>query len=510
MLEVSNVNKNFGIVRALNGVSISVDSGEVRAILGGNGSGKSTLAKVIAGVVEPDEASFRIDDSEVLVDRPADALRLGLVTTYQELSLLSHLSLAENLMINRLPTKAGFLVSERMARERVGDVLDRLGIANLAPLKVSELPLADRYLGELAKALMSQPKYLILDEITSALRREQVGLVQSIIEELGASGVGILYVSHRLEEVFEFCESVTVLRNGEVVKEGLVPEFDAQDLVVAMSGPEKQQSRADAAESEGSIYPKAQTEQGESQPDRVAEEPLLVLDNISLPGVGGEVSLKGYSGEIVGIAGLQGHGQSELLRILFGAVPGVSTDVRVGGKKATIRKVRDAIREGFGFISGDRENEMIFGARSVDENLRVVARAFKRNFLSKGLLERLELSQGRLGAAMNTLSGGNQQKVVVGRWMGIEHRVLLADDPTRGVDVRTRQEMHALLRESAEHGSLVLFSSSDERELADVCDRVYVLYRGRLVAELKGQQLNEHDIGAASTDPSRRSQNGTQ
>lgn len=507
MLEASNVRKSFATVRALDGVSVGVPPGEVRAVLGGNGSGKSTLAKVITGVVAPDEASFKVNGPEVRIDRPADALRLGIAATYQELSLLSHLSVAENLMINRLPKKGGLWVSNRLAEKRSQDVLSRLGIADIAPLKVRELPLADRYLVELAKALVSEPKYLILDELTSALRREQVGLVRSVIEELSVSGVGILYVSHRLEEIFEFCESVTVLRNGKVVREGPVSEFATEDVVIAMSGPKTQQPAAVDTEVGGTVSPKARPEGRGPTPGGSTGEPLLLLENIPLPGVGGEVSLKGYPAEIVGIAGLQGHGQSELLRTLFGAVPGGSTSVRLEDRQVTIRTVRDAIREGFGFISGDRENEMIFGQRLVDENLRVVARAFKHNFRSEGLLERLQLSRDRLGAAMNTLSGGNQQKVVVGRWLGVEPRVLLADDPTRGVDVRTRQEMHSLLRELAGRGSLVLFSSSAERELADLCDRVYVLYRGRVVSELRGEQLNEHEIGAASMDPARRSRN---
>ncbi len=500
MLNVSDVHKSFGAVRALDGVSITVRPGEVRAILGGNGSGKSTLAKVTTGVVAADRASFDMDGHEVRIGRPMDALRLGIAATYQELSLLEHLSVAENLMINRLPTRGGLWASSSQAERRSEKILDRLGIVDAAPLKVRELSLADRYLVELAKALVSEPKYLILDELTSALRREQVGLVRSIIREVSEGGVGILYVSHRLEEVFDFCESVTVLRNGKVVEEGPITGFETEDLVVAMSGPKIREPLTGDG--------RARQDVRELAADQRALEPLLVLDHLPLRGIGGEVSLEGYPGEIVGIAGLQGHGQSELLRTLYGAIPGGNARLRLEDRQVTVRTVRDAIQEGFGFISGDRENEMIFGQRLVDENLHVVARAFKRRFNSEGLLERLELSRDRLGSTMNTLSGGNQQKVVVGRWLGVEPRVLMADDPTRGVDVRTRQEMHSLLRESADRGSLVLFSSSDERELADLCDRVYVLYRGRVVSELSGEQLNEHDIGAASTDPSRRSRNG--
>lgn len=506
MLEALDVQKDFATVRALNGVSLSVSPGEIRAILGGNGSGKSTLAKVITGVVEPDKATIKVDGRQVHINSPIDARRLGISATYQELSLLNHLSVYENLLLDQLPNRWGIWVDNSAAEKRASKMLERLGIATLAPLKVRELALADRYLVELAKALAFNPKYLILDELTSALRREQVQLVRSVIEEASTNGTGILYVSHRLEEVFEFCDSVTILRNGEVVKEGLVSELNSSDLINAMSGAKGKRTTVPGI-GNGDYSVETAPKHSVVQSDESTEEPLLALRGITIPGFDGEVSLEGYPGEIIGIAGLQGHGQSELLRLLFGAISGASVNIWLEGKETTISTVREAVKKGFGFISGDRENEMIFGPRPVNENLQAVARIFRRNFRSEGLLERLGLSQDRLRVAMHTLSGGTQQKVVVGRWLGIEPRVLLADDPTRGVDVETRGEIHALLREAAGRGSLVLFSSSDERELASLCSRVYVLYRGQVVSELEGEQLTEHEIEATSMDPTKRSSN---
>jgi ABC-type sugar transport system ATPase subunit len=499
MLEARGVYKSFGSVRALDGVSVGVRPGEVRAVLGGNGSGKSTLSKVLTGVVRPDRATFIVDGQEVGIDRPSDALGLGIVATYQELSLLVHLSVGENILINCLPTR-GPWVGDGAVECKVGEMLDRLGLGGLASTKVRDLSLAERSLVELAKAMHARPRYLILDELTASLRKGQVELVRRVIGELSADGVGILYVSHRLEEVFDFCESVTVLRNGKVAMTGQLARLDERDLIVAMSGDRE----GSAANSNG--RPAAA---GPGAVDRSADgsrTPLLSLNGVALPAFGSTVSLEGYPGEIVGIAGLQGHGQSELLRLLFGAVPGSSVEARLDGRTVEIRTVREAIGHGLGFISGDRENEMAFGQRLVGENLHVVARASKQTLHAEGLLGRLGLPPERLGSPMRTLSGGNQQKVVVGRWLGLFPEVLLADDPTRGVDVRARREIHGLLRELAGRGSLILYSSSDDKELEDLCDRVYVLYRGRVVSELSGGELTEHEIGAASVSPTRRSE----
>ncbi len=483
MLQLSDVYKRFDTVVALDGASVAIAPGTVRALLGGNGSGKSTLAKVITGAVEPDRASYVLDGKNVDVRGPRDAMRLGVAATYQETSLLPHLSVEENLALS-----IAVLGNGRGSTSRAHDVqavLERLGIGALSSLKVRELSLGSRYLVELAKALLIRPRYLILDELTSALRRQQVEVVKSIVGELAAEGVGILFISHRLEEVYEICRFVTVLRNGKVVLEGDLGQLTSSDLMAAMAGTVLEEYGPEA-------LPLSTGPSG--------SPPLLQVENLPVPVFGGSVSLKGWPGEIVGIAGLQGQGQSELLRVLFGAWPGLEVRVTLAGNEVVLRSIGDAVKHGFAFISGDREGEMIFPSRSIWENLQVVTWASKggdRGNLHE-VVELLGLKDHRPSTIANRLSGGNQQKLAVGRWMMTRSRILLADDPTRGVDVRTRREIHSFLRRMASEGALVLFASSQDSELADLCNRVYVMYRGRIVSELQGDKISEHDIALAS------------
>jgi ribose transport system ATP-binding protein len=270
-----------------------------------------------------------------------------------------------------------------------------------------------------------------------------------------------------------------------VVAEGQLDSFTPRDLVAAMTG-----AQGDDADLQTFSRPGAQA----------GERPLLEVVNMRLPVYNGEVTLLGWPGEILGIAGLQGQGQSEFLRVLYGAWPGWTVNLCVDGQEVTIRGIADAVRSGFAFISGDREGEMIFPSRSIWENLKVVSWALSRSGSDDvtGIARHLGLGQYRMSTPASRLSGGSQQKLAVGRWMAVRPRVILADDPTRGVDVGTRREIHNFLRGMAAQGSLVLFSSSQDSELVDLCSRVYVMYRGRLVAELHGEQVKEHEIAATS------------
>jgi ABC-type sugar transport system ATPase subunit len=309
--------------------------------------------------------------------------------------------------------------------------------------------------------------------------------VGSLLRDLSANGVATLFVSHRLEEVQEFCTSCTVLRNGVTVLEtDDIATHTMSEFVAAMTA-SGQTAGASRSRRRASLQ---------------SEHRVLDVEGLQIPRFGSTITAHVKAGEIVGIGGLAGNGQAETLRAIYGAMPSHTGTVVVGGEGLRKRSIRSAIRHGVGFLSGEREREMSFGQRSVDENLRVVAQGIRKPLSARDLLKRMS-TKGSPTAAMRSLSGGNQQKVIVGRWLGVSPTVLLADDPTRGVDVGTRVQIHGLLRELTENGSGILMTSSDDRELAEVCDRIYVMYGGHVIAELTGNDVTEEELGRVSIHP---------
>jgi ribose transport system ATP-binding protein len=485
LFALTDVHKRFGPVVALNGASVRLAAGEVRALVGGNGSGKSTLAKILMGILDADRSHLEIGGETSEGTRANEAIRI--TGTFQEVSLLDDLSVQENLLLVRLPRRLGLFASPRKARSLTTHALEQVLLpASVLDTKVRDLPLDQRALAELAKVLLSDPQVVIMDELTASLRAEQVEQVGTLLRELSSHGVATLFVSHRLEEVQEFCTTCTVLRNGATVLEtDNLATRSMSDYVGAMT----------ATGGDSGASRTRRTRAGE------AGGVLLDVQGMSMAGWRGHLSrLHADAGEIIGLGGLAGNGQSEMLRGLFGSTPSSVESLEVDGDVVTRHSLRRSLKRGIGFISGEREREMVFGQRSVDENLSVVAQSLKKAFSSRALMDRMQVV-GQPKHAMRSLSGGNQQKVIVGRWLQLRPKVLLADDPTRGVDVATRGEIHRLLRELTDEGSTVVLTSSDDRELAEICDRVYVIYRGRIVAELTGDEVTEEDIGRVSIHP---------
>ncbi len=490
LLELSDVRKRFGPVVALDGASVRLAAGEVRALVGGNGSGKSTLSKVLLGILEPDEATLSVDGSPPNKHgegpRASEALRVA--GTFQEVSLLDDLTVAENLHLTHLPRKFGILAAPGRRAKISGELLDRVLLPkSILDHKVRDLPLDQRALAELAKVLLEDPQILIMDELTASLRAEQVEQVGGLLTDLSSRGVATLFISHRLEEVEEFCNSCTVLRNGVTVLDtDDIRSHSMADYVAAMTA---------TGEAAGS----ARVRRAGSA---TAGGAVLEVKRLTVPGFTEPIAIRANAGEIVGLGGLAGNGQTETLRAIFGALlPDADYHVAVADKEIRRPSVQASIANGMGFMSGEREREMAFGQRSVDENLRVVAHGLKRALSAEDLLRRMK-TKGSPRQQMKSLSGGNQQKVIIGRWLGLEPKALLADDPTRGVDVATREEIHHLLRELTDKGSAVVLTSSDDRELAEICDRIYVMYRGQVIAELEGDAVNEEEIGRVSVHPS--------
>ncbi|MBY4130129.1 sugar ABC transporter ATP-binding protein [Rhodococcus fascians] len=481
-LRIQNITKDYGHVRALQGAELVLHPGEIRALLGGNGSGKSTLTKVLTGVTAPDSGTIDIDGAEVHIVGPGAAARLGIAATYQEVALAGDLTVAENLCVRRMPTRLKLLSAPSRERQTLSTALDRVGLtSSILDSYVRDLDLEQRSLIELARVLAARPKYVVLDELTASLRAERVNHVGDIIAEIAASGTAVLFVSHRLEEIERFCTSATVLRSGRVVLDGSLSELSIEDLVTAMTG------ETQAADDRRRVV-RASGEAGDA---------VLVAEQVIVPGAHGPISLTLESNTVTGIAGLSGQGQGELLRALSGTAPAEGT-ITVDGLPLPLGHVRTFISSGIGFVSGERDREMSFGVRTVNENARSVSLSRRKQFDVGAMLDRLQLPSTHRKAAMSGLSGGQQQKVILGRWLGSTPTVLVADDPTRGIDIGARREIHRLIREVADSGSAVLMTSSDDHELAEVCDRVIVVYRGEKVAELSGGDVTEQKIADAS------------
>lgn len=478
--------KTYGSVVALEDADLSVQSGEVRAILGGNGSGKSTIAKILAGSVKPDRGSVALFDKPYKINSPVDAKKKRVIITSQELSLMTNLTVAENLNLCFIPTKFGF-VDRKAMWARATTLLAELELSYLIDEPIDKLAPSEQYMVEFAKALLQEPDVLIIDEITSALYSTDVAKVAKIVREFKKKGCIILFISHRMSEIFSICDSVTVMRNGRTLDTYPIDEVDETTLLSQMTGKD--------ILVENIVEEKVEHADG--------GETLLKVENLKLPGFQNTVDLEIKSGDVIGITGLEGHGQSALVRSLFGLMGHCPMELR--GEAITIKNTRDAVMRRFAFISGDRTREGVFGERSISENVEVVMNQVLKYKVKDlvGILKNFGVKYGSAKHRILSLSGGNQQKVVIGRWVASNPIILLADDPTKGVDVQARHDIHEIFINLADRGSAVLMVSSDEEELISMSQmtsnsKVLVMYEGQIVKVLTGDDINKDNIAVAS------------
>ncbi|MDR1028796.1 MAG: sugar ABC transporter ATP-binding protein [Clostridiales Family XIII bacterium] len=491
LLEVNKLKKNFGAVSALKDASFKLKRGEIRALLGAHGSGKSTLVKILSGLNKCDGGVIRIDDKDIKISSPTASLRHGVAMSYQDLSLIPILSVCENMALGNEPTaRAMGPVDKKRMLAYAERMIDELGIGALPDTTVGRISLSDRGLVEVAKALYTGPRILVLDEITASMHHDQVSRLFDFLENKAAEGLSVIFVSHRFDEVYKLCRTATILREGVSVKDiDDLKTVSSEELVYYMTG-----HRLETHD----IKP--------SRPNKVEQDILTVRDLHVGNAVNG-VSLRVERGEIVGIAGLQGQGQGEFLRALYGAIPYSGGSVELDGERVRVKSPGAAIRKGFGFISGDREKEGVFSIRSVTENIFSVRYAMSKliHYIDAGkerkemdeIVSTLNIVTAGYGTPANRLSGGNQQKLVLGRWLCMKPRVLLLDDPTKGVDVGARTEINNILRELTRTGVSILFSSSDNEELLRIAGRICVFYEGKILCELEGDRL-KGDVLAAS------------
>ncbi|NYD52134.1 ribose transport system ATP-binding protein [Actinomadura luteofluorescens] len=503
MLVASGLVKHYGGVTALEGVGITLDAGEVHALVGENGAGKSTLVKIISGVVRPEGGTVELDGVPVRFADARQAAAQGVAIVSQELMTYDDLTVLENLFPYGAPRRGG-LVSTREMRRLAGPVLAELGLDPPPHARVGELPLADRQLLEICRALLQDPRVLILDEPTSALPRAAAARLAAVTRRLAERGLAVLYISHFLEEVMRVATRVTVLRDGRVVLPG-EPAADVglDSLVTAMLG-----------------QPARPAEAATAAPRRPGGA-AVVLTGVTVPGRLREVSLTAEGGEIVGLAGLQGSGHLAVLDAVCGRARPSSGTVRLPDGR-TPRSARHAVTAGVAYISGDRKGRGLMLDRALWENITsvswlgqgrggVMPRRSRLVERTRGHMERLRV-RGDVHDRAGNLSGGNQQKAVLAKWLDADPAVLALDDPTRGVDVGARTELHGILRGLAAGGKVVLIASSDLAELVELCHRVVVFQRGRIVDALEGERLTEPELSLAMNagfaDPSRRSEGG--
>ncbi|ORT54889.1 sugar ABC transporter ATP-binding protein [Streptomyces sp. CB03238] len=488
LLTMSGITKSFPGVRALDGVDLEVRPGEVHCLLGQNGAGKSTLIKVLAGAHQPDDGTITWRGERVTLKSPIAAMRLGIATIYQELDLVEGLSVAENVFLGHEPTTAGFVVRGRSARTTTAALLRRLGHPEIDPARpVGDLSAAQQQIVSMARALSHDVRLIVMDEPSAALDPDETANLFRIVADLTADGVAVVYISHRLEEIRRIGDRVTVLKDGRAVAGGLpAKDTPTRDIVAMMTGRNVEY-----------VFPE--------RPARpIGDAPVLKVEGLTREGEFAPVDLELRPGEIVGLAGLVGSGRSEILETIYGARRPTAGRVLVDGRPLRPGSVRAAIRAGLGLAPEERKAQGLLMLESVARNVSVSSLA---RFSRAGWLDRtaeraaartatreLSLRPDNPDARIRTLSGGNQQKAVLARWLLRGCRVLLLDEPTRGVDVGARAELYAVIRRLADDGLAVLLVSSEVPEVLGLADRVLVLREGHVVHTAPARELDEHRV----------------
>jgi ABC-type sugar transport system ATPase subunit len=479
LLEMRGISKHFLGVQALQDVALSVDRGEVLALVGENGAGKSTLIKILSGAQRPDAGEVLIDGEPVALNSPVDSERYGIATVYQELNLFPALSVAENLLFGRYP-KRGNAIDWRETRAESRRFLGELGVHLDVDRKVGELSVAERQMLEIAKSLHREVRVLILDEPTAVLGGSDVDALLDMVKALRDRGVAVIFVSHRLEEVFDLADHYVVLKDGRRTGAGRIAETDHDGLVSMMVGREL------------AHMPEATA--------RPREEVVLAVDGLRRDGVLDEINFELHRGEVLGVAGLRGAGRTELARAIFGADPLSAGRVTVNGREVTATTPGAAVNGGIGLVPEDRKSQGLFLGLSSAQNIPVVRLASKRRWLvsprderrlAQEYVEKLRIRLPDVAAPVGTLSGGNQQKVVLAKWLEADVDVLILDEPTRGVDVGAKREIYEIIRALCARGVGVILISSELPEVLEMSDRILVMHQGHVTAEIDRSAATE-------------------
>ncbi len=487
-VSLAGISKRFGATAALTDVSLDLLAGEIHALVGENGAGKSTLVKILAGVHQPDAGEIRLDGEPVTIPNPPTARSMGLAVVHQEPKLFPDLSVAENVFLGEPPKGPLGSIAWGEMRRRAAGLFEDLDVHLDVGAQVRGLSMADQQLVEIAKALSVDARVLILDEPTASLSSHEVDRLFAIVRRTRERGVAILFVSHRLEEVFALCDRATVFRDGRHVVTAVTTELTTDTLVRHMVGREVV------------LFPKEAGTPGDE---------VLAVRDLSDANAFREVSFSVRAGEIVGLAGLVGAGRTEIARVLFGIEPRVTGEVRVEGLPVNFRSPSDALAAGIAYVPEDRHQDGLVLDFSITDNvtLPILARLFPRLFvrhaveahLASEYTERLRVRATGVDQFVQALSGGNQQKVVIAKWLATRPRILILDEPTRGVDIGSKVEVHRIMNELAASGLGILMISSDLPEVLAMSDRIIVLHEGRIAGEIPRADATEERVMFAAT-----------
>lgn len=484
LLKMEGICKTFPGVKALDQAQIYVKRGEIHALMGENGAGKSTLMKVLNGLLKPDSGTIWLDGKEITVNSPAEALRKGIAMIYQELNPVLDMTVADNIFMGREFTKGNtFFVDKRKGIEEAGILLKKFGLDIDPKVKMRTLPIAKMQMIEIMKAVSSGAKLIVMDEPTSSLTEDEIGVLFEKIRGLKESGVSVVYISHRMEEIFEIADTVTVMRDGKYIDTKSVKGIDNNTLIHLMVGREL-----------SNIFPKVQVEIRDS----VLEVKNLCSDRFD------HVSFHVRSGEILGFYGLVGAGRSELMKTIFGMLPYKSGEIILNGKQLTVKTPHQAINNGIAMVTEDRKEYGLVLCRSIRENIALpnLERFKKRIFLDRGkeekecsdIADKMSVKMSSMNQIAGNLSGGNQQKVVLAKWLIEKPRVLILDEPTRGIDVGAKAEIHTLMCEFAKQGMAIIMISSELPEVMGMSDRIIVMGENQIRGEFTYGLYSQDEI----------------
>ena len=483
-MRVSGINKSFPGVKALDNVNFAVRKGTVHALCGENGAGKSTLMKIINGIYKADSGQIFLDEKPVTIKDPIQARDYGIAMIAQELNYVPEMSIEENLFLGRLPvTKFGNVDWKRVRRETI-EFLRQENLPYKPDQKLKTLTVSDIQMLEIIKAISNNAQIVIMDEPTSAITNREVEVLFAKIAELKKKGVSIIYISHKMEEVFRIADDITVLRDGKTVETHPASEIDLDKVIALMVGRKMD-----------NVYPKEEVEIG---------EPILEIEGLGSKGVFKDINFKANKGEIVGFAGLMGAGRTETMRAIFGLDPYDEGKIKVHGKEVTIKKVSDSIAQKVVMLSEDRRRYGIIPIRSVMENASISSLdkiiyggrwhpKVEKELVGK-YFEKMHVKTPSLETAIQGLSGGNQQKVLLAKWMLRDPDVLILDEPTRGIDVGAKFEIYRLMTDLVKEGKTVIMVSSELPELIGMCDRIYIMNKGRITGCLNKDEFSQETI----------------
>lgn len=487
VLELKGIKKSFGAVSVLKGVDFSLEKGEVHALVGGNGAGKSTLMKIMTGVYTRDDGEIYIDDRQVVIHSTHDAKNNGIAMIFQELSLVQTMTVAENIFLGEEVTRHGIRDTASM-NKKAKAVLDELGIAADPGTPVNKLSVGMSQMIEIAKAVSKEARILVLDEPTAALSDSETAELFKMIRDLKAKGVSMVYISHRMNEIMQIADSITILRDGVIVHNDAISNLSLDDIIAHMIGGAGVNKKFDWIERE---YDKKGAD-------------MLTVQHLNINSKLKDISFSLKKGEILGFAGLMGSGRTEILETLFGVRKKEGGTVLLNGKAIDVKSTRDAVKAGFALIPEDRRKQGLVLIHTVKENaiLPIVSKLRKKkilvdekaaNEMAAKNIEQLNIITDGIQKRINLLSGGNQQKVVIAKWLNMNPMIMMLDEPTAGVDIGAKTEIIELIRNFADEGKGVIFVSSELTELMAVCDRIIILYDGRITGEIERKEIKAEE-----------------